>query len=808
MLTKGIKIGEYTLLEKVGSGGFGDVWKVEKRTALDVNYFALKFFRSADNQFNLATIGKEIQVWKQLRGLPHIISVIELDKYEDYVYVVSDFADGGSLADWLNLNGEKAESLQNAINIVLEILIGLENLHNKGFVHRDLKPANILIMNGKYCLADFGISREIKSQSRATSAAGTLEYMPPEAFHSKPIIAQQTDIWAAGVILQKLLTGNLPFLQNEQPALIAAILMFQPEKMPDNIPFQLHEIVDKCLQKEPNNRFRSAIEMQFALKKVLAELPDKTINSVNFNLNTAPTLRNEPTQIDETIKEVYSSEEIYQPADTQPAMIESSQEFTKTGIHLFETPTEKIISSENIQPPPTLIVNKTETKPAEKPGIAFMAVESRNRFNVGLTIGLIIIFVGVFGIVAAVGIYYQMNKGVAESEQLTQKALDEMMSGNYKKAVDLANQALTLNEKSAMAHAIKGRSLREADKSESNIKELQTAINLEPENGVFIAWLALNYYNLEKRHLAKQSAEQSILRLKEPKSFLEAEAKGLAFLVQNDFDSAIQNFDKAIAFKPTYAVLFYNRASAYYNKNDLDRALEWLEQTIKLNADFDLAYYLRSYIYSNKNELEKADQDINKAIELNPNESDYYSQRGNLNLIRKNNDEAIKDFNRATIVAPNEPQSYESLARAYAYLKKFDLAEKNFNRAIELDPNRANSFAARCFFYFQKDALETALRDCDKAAELDSENYLSYKYRGEIYSIKKDYDSALKNFDKAIELYPSDESNYLNRGFVYFQKGNIDQSINDYRKALELNPKNKLAKENLDIVLRRKKESR
>lgn len=274
MLRKGEKIGEYVLLDKVGSGGFGDVWKAEKRTRVDVNHFALKFFRPRDDSFDFSKISKEVSVWKQLRGLPHIISVIELDQFDDYIYVVSDFADGGSLERWLNQNG-KASSLDEAVKITLEILTGLEKLHEKGFVHRDIKPDNILITNGSHCLADFGISREVKSHSKATSTAGTLEYMPPEAFAKNASITKQTDIWAVGVILQKLLTGKLPYPQDDQPSLIGAILYSEPEKMPGSVPRGFHEVVDKALQKKREDRFPTANAMYKAVQAALAAYHDE-----------------------------------------------------------------------------------------------------------------------------------------------------------------------------------------------------------------------------------------------------------------------------------------------------------------------------------------------------------------------------------------------------------------------------------------------------------------------------------------------------------------------------------------------------
>lgn len=312
MLSRGDRIGSYVLLNKVGSGGFGDVWKAEKRTALDVNYFALKFFRPKDDQINFENIRKELAVWKQLRGLGNIISVIELDRFEDYVYVVSDFAEGGSLENWFKQN-KKAESEAQAVEIVTQILQGLENLHEKGFVHRDLKPDNLLIMNGKLCLADFGISREVKTHSRATGTAGTIEYMPPEAFEKNPPVSPQIDLWAVGVILQKLFTGELPF-PHEMPALMFAILQAEPEPMPETVSLGLREIVKKALQKKRENRFQSAKEMRTALQnpnQFLIDLSQKETKVTNQNnaqtifdqdFNKTEVLKVEPTRDREVIE--------------------------------------------------------------------------------------------------------------------------------------------------------------------------------------------------------------------------------------------------------------------------------------------------------------------------------------------------------------------------------------------------------------------------------------------------------------------------------------------------------------------------
>lgn len=287
MLEKGKKVGEYVLLGKLGAGSFGEVWKAEKRTELSVSYFALKFFRPKDDDaIDLEIVKKEVRTWQSLSGLQNVISVSYADKFEEYVYIVSDYAEGGSLEKWLKQRGGKAASPEEAVAITRQILQGLEGMHGEGFVHRDLKPANILIKRGVFYLADFGISRQMKTHSKTTGTAGTYEFMPPEAFEKNPSVSVHTDIWATGAILQKLLTGSLPFPQDEIPSLMAAILMSDPEPLPETVPPALKAIVAKSLQKKREDRFQSASEMREALRNALT--PSKIAS--NHTVSQAETI--------------------------------------------------------------------------------------------------------------------------------------------------------------------------------------------------------------------------------------------------------------------------------------------------------------------------------------------------------------------------------------------------------------------------------------------------------------------------------------------------------------------------------------
>jgi serine/threonine protein kinase len=265
MFTAGQQIGHYTLIRKLGRGGFGEVWLAERKSKFVTTKVAVKL--PLDEQIDHEAIKQEATFWEQASGHPNILPIIDADEYNGQIVIVSEYAPNGSLEEWLRRNGKM--SVEKAIETTVKILDGLEFLHSRNIIHRDLKPANILLQGDTPRLADFGISRALRAtaSSQSSNVSGTFAYMPPEGFDGKRSV--QTDIWSVGVNLYQFLTGNLPFPQKEPSALIAAIMMREFESLPSDVPQSLKNVIAKALAKQPENRYASASEMREDLRLVL-----------------------------------------------------------------------------------------------------------------------------------------------------------------------------------------------------------------------------------------------------------------------------------------------------------------------------------------------------------------------------------------------------------------------------------------------------------------------------------------------------------------------------------------------------------
>ncbi|MCB9596761.1 MAG: serine/threonine protein kinase [Sandaracinaceae bacterium] len=299
----GILDGRYRIVGKLGEGGMGLVY--EANHVFLKTRVALKVLRasSADKEA-IERLKREAQSASAI-GNPHIVDVRDFGQLSDgATYVVMEFIEG---VDLLTEIRKDRLTTSRARNIAVQIAEALAAAHEQGIVHRDLKPENILLTtrNGQpdyVKLVDFGIAR-IQGATKLTAAGkvvGTPEYMAPEQCAGIDV-DHRADIYALGVLLYEMLTGTLPFADDDLVQLLRKQIKEAPlppsRVAPDaDIPLELEGIVLRCLAKRPSQRFQSMTELREALETLTVAPAPKLDESEPDPFGNLKDLGNQPTQ--------------------------------------------------------------------------------------------------------------------------------------------------------------------------------------------------------------------------------------------------------------------------------------------------------------------------------------------------------------------------------------------------------------------------------------------------------------------------------------------------------------------------------
>lgn len=275
ILKEGEVIAEhYKLIKHLGNGSFGNVWQAYNMLA-DINV-AIKFYGVLD-QKGIDEFRKEFKIAYNLRH-PNLLSINHFDVYEKCPYLVMPFCANGSVASRI---GKMSES--EIWKFVRDVSSGMEFLHSlkAPIIHQDIKPDNILITaDGRYVITDFGISRSFRSHisqmSNTGHSSGTIAYMSPERLAAKPLIVLASDIWALGMTLYEIITGEILWEG------IAGIRQQQEPETPEiegDFSKELTDLVKACL--EPDTWMRPTAEQiheyaeAYIHKRPLPKLPNE-----------------------------------------------------------------------------------------------------------------------------------------------------------------------------------------------------------------------------------------------------------------------------------------------------------------------------------------------------------------------------------------------------------------------------------------------------------------------------------------------------------------------------------------------------
>ncbi|MBL8814462.1 MAG: protein kinase [Planctomyces sp.] len=271
------KIGHFEIREVVGEGAFGTVlkaWDPELERLV-----AIKIPRDGRTNNNTSRLFlREARAAAAITH-PNVVGVYEVGQHEDSFYIASEFIDGISLSEQLKI---RTFSPVESAELLIKLLRAVQVFHDKSIIHRDLKPGNILIdqVNEPH-ITDFGLARiENPNELTVTNSGriiGTLLYMPPEQARGETRkLSNRSDIYAMGVVLYEMLTGQRPFQASSSRTLLHTILTVEPSRprgLNLQIPKDLETVCLKAIEKDPGKRYASAGEMADDLKRFLDGQP-------------------------------------------------------------------------------------------------------------------------------------------------------------------------------------------------------------------------------------------------------------------------------------------------------------------------------------------------------------------------------------------------------------------------------------------------------------------------------------------------------------------------------------------------------
>jgi serine/threonine protein kinase/Tol biopolymer transport system component len=276
-LSAGAKLGNFEIVELLGRGGMGEVWRArDARLKRDVAIKVLPAGLARDPD-RIARFEREARAASALNH-PNIVAVHDIGCDSGIYWIASELVRGDTLRRAIEAGPLPAP---RAIEIAVQVAAGLAAAHAAGLVHRDLKPDNIMVTrDGNVKILDFGLAKQRHPAPDSITAyltdegtvLGTAGYMSPEQVRGEAV-DHRSDLFSFGVVLYEMLCGKRAFAGASSVEVMNAILKADPPQLPATVPAALSRIVRRCLEKEPSRRFQSAADLAFALQPSSPSLP-------------------------------------------------------------------------------------------------------------------------------------------------------------------------------------------------------------------------------------------------------------------------------------------------------------------------------------------------------------------------------------------------------------------------------------------------------------------------------------------------------------------------------------------------------
>ncbi len=753
----GTTVSHYSILERLGGGGMGVVYKAED-TKLK-RHVALKFLPP---QLTADPEAKErfIQEARSASAVdhPNVCTVHEIDETADgQVFICMAYVEGESLRARLARGPLEVEE---ALNIARQVAEGLAQAHLRGVVHRDIKPANLMLTgDGAVKIVDFGLAT-LAGQARITrtgQVAGTAAYMSPEQARGAAVDAR-SDLWSLGVVLYEMLTGKLPFPGDSEHGVLVAIAHddFPPlESLRPGLPPQLAATVTRCLLKDPADRYRSAGELLADLEKVRRSL----------SLSSAPTLTGVPpvSAVRRRTVAIAAAAGVAAAAVALFALVPAAREAVRGVGRMWGTRQQHMA---------VLPFTNVGDDPANR------------AFCDGLTEILTSQLTQVETLRGAVSVVPQSElrvRGIrAPSDARRIFGTNLALTGSVQRGRNGLRLALNLvdTEKSRQLRS------RVIDEPLSNL----TAV----EDQALVAVMGM--LELELRPEARTKLRAGGTADSEAQDqYVHALGALHNSLGPPDPVLAIAALKRAVALDPSFALAQAALGEAYLvlyrngkDPRSVDEAVAACRIAARLDRSLPQVQVTLGLIGMATGKYEDAVTSFKRAIELSPTDAEALAELGRAYAKLQRTSEAEAAFKQAIALQPDYWVGYSRLARFYWLQNRRGEAEQEYRKALELTPENNLLLNDLGALYFDLSRWDQARLMFERSAAAKP-SYIAYSNLGTLASRHGDSRDAAAMFEKALALDDHDYVLWGNLGSQYQHiPGQEAKSRQAFSRAIEL----------------------
>jgi serine/threonine protein kinase/Tfp pilus assembly protein PilF len=681
----GQTISHYRIIEKIGAGGMGEVYhaydeRLERDVALKVLHPGMLTGEAARRRFR-----NEALALSKLNH-PNIATVHDFDSQEGMDFLIMEYVAGETLSEKLH-GGSLAET--EVARLGLQLAEGLVAAHEQGIIHRDLKPSNTrLTTDGRLKILDFGLAKLVQSPTETTETAqtismyetqglvGTLPYMAPEQLRGESVDAR-TDIWSAGGLLYRMATGRAAFSGVESAKLITSILTAAPAPprgVNQHLSSGLENIILKCLEKDPENRYQSAKELTVDLRRLLTP---STATHVIPQRRMSATKR---------ISIVTASVVV---------LIALILGLNPGGVR------DKLFGGEAHAPIRSLVV---------LPLANLSGDPEQEYFADGMTEALItdlskIRSLKVISRTSSMR-YKEAKKTLPQIAQ--ELRVDGVVQGSVMRVGDRVRISAQLiygpNDKNLWA--------------ENYERDFKDILALQGE----VAQAIVNEIRIEVT-----PEEQTRLATAQP---VNAEAyqlylKGRFFwskATEEDYRTAKKYFDRALEIDPTYALAFSGLANYFWATDELSpqvampRAKDYALKALALDDTLSDAHTTLANVKFNGDwDWQGAEKEFKRAIALNPSDAEGHRAYSVFLSAMGRPEEAIREIQTAQRLDPLSLITSSDVGWAFYFTRRYDRAIEQCQQTLELDPNFVGAHDCLGSAYLAKGNYAKAIEECQRA---------------------------------------------------------------------------------------------